>query len=98
MENRIVVEKSLIALAVTRRRGIKREELVGERNRREGNNVINITYRGLINRVNFMSRRSYERDEDWLVTCPVCNGTGTTGEGVSRKRCPKCDGAGKLKR
>jgi len=43
-------------------------------------------------------RKYYERGDDWLVTCPVCHGTGTTGEGVSRKRCPKCDGAGKLRR
>ncbi|MDH5753608.1 MAG: hypothetical protein OEY95_00135 [Candidatus Bathyarchaeota archaeon] len=45
-----------------------------------------------------MPRKYYERGEDWLITCPVCRGTGTTGEGVSRKRCPKCDGAGKLRR
>jgi len=29
---------------VTKRRVIKREELEGERNRKEGKNVINITY------------------------------------------------------
>jgi len=45
-----------------------------------------------------MPRKYYERGEDWLVTCPVCHGTGTTGEGISRKRCPKCDGTGKLRR
>ena len=43
-----------------------------------------------------MPRKYYERAEDWMVTCPVCHGTGTTGEEVLRKRCPKCDGAGKL--
>jgi DnaJ-class molecular chaperone len=81
---------------VTKRRDIRREELVEEKNRREDKNAINITYRGLINKVNFMPRKFYERAEDWLVTCPVCHGTGATGEGDSRKRCPKCDGAGKV--
>ena len=33
-----------------------------------------------------MSRKYYERDEDWLVTCPECHGEGTIGKGVSRKR------------
>ena len=51
-----------------------------------------------MNKVNFMPRKFYERGEDWLVPCPVCHGTGTTGEGASRKRCPKGDGAGKLRR
>jgi RecJ-like exonuclease len=84
---------------VTNRKAIKREDLVGERNRKEGKNAINITYiRGIINKVNFMPRKYYERGEDWLVTCPVCHGTGTTGKGISRKRCPKCDGVGKLRR
>ena len=32
--------KAIIALAVTKRRVIKREELVGERNRREGESPI----------------------------------------------------------
>ena len=133
------------ARAVIKRRGIKREELVVERNRREGKTLRwrTKTYqrvrlktvgenierrhlegpgwtvaclnwpkgmlifpesetfkwqsRGLINTVNFMPR-NYERDEDWLVVCPVCHGTGTIGEGASRKRCLKCDGAGKLRR
>ncbi|MGA2308820.1 MAG: hypothetical protein ABSG57_04635 [Candidatus Bathyarchaeia archaeon] len=40
MEDRIPVEKSSRALAVTKRRVIKREELVGERNRREGREAI----------------------------------------------------------
>jgi DnaJ-class molecular chaperone len=72
---------------------------VGERNRREGKKAINVTcIQRTHKQANLMSRKSYERDEDWLVTCPVCHGTGTTGEGASRKRCPKCDGAGKLKR
>ena len=52
--------------------------------------------RGLLGKVNFMPRRYYERDEDWQVTCPVYLGEGTRGKGVSRKRCPKCDRAGKL--
>jgi DnaJ-class molecular chaperone len=69
---------------------------VEEKNRREGNSAINITYNGRINKVNFMPRKYYERREDWLVTCPVCHGTGSAGEGDSRKRCPKCDGAGKI--
>jgi len=77
-------------------RAIKREELVEEKNRREDKNTINITYKGHINKGNFMPRKYYERAEDWLVTCPVCHGTGTAGEGGSRKRCPKCDGARKL--
>jgi hypothetical protein len=34
------VEKLSIALAVTKRRVIRREELVGERNRREGRNAV----------------------------------------------------------
>ncbi len=96
--NRVPVEKPSRVLAVTKRRVIRREELEGERNRREGKNAIYITYSWLMNKVNFMSRKYYERDEDWLVTCPVCHGTGTTGEGVSRKRCQKCRGAGKLRR
>jgi len=53
---------------------------------------------GLLNKVNFLPRRYYERDEDWLVTCPECRGDGTIGKGISRKRCPICDGTGKLKR
>jgi hypothetical protein len=28
-----------------------------------------------------MPRRYYERDEDWLVTCPECHGEGTIGKG-----------------
>jgi hypothetical protein len=40
VEDRIPVEKSSRALAVTNRRVIKREELVGERNRKEGKNGI----------------------------------------------------------
>ena len=84
---------------MTKRRDIRREGLVEERNRKEGKNPINMhTYTGLMNKVNFMSRKYYEREDDWLVTCPLCHGTGTTGEGVSRKQCPKCDGTGKLKR
>ena len=43
-----------------------------------------------------MPRKYYERPEDWLVTCPLCHGIGTTDEGRSRKRCQKCEGAGKL--
>ena len=30
----------------------------------------------------FMSGRYYERDEDWLVTCPECHGKGTIGTGI----------------
>jgi hypothetical protein len=44
VEDRIPVEKSSRALAVTKGRVIKREELVGERNRKEGKNAI----RGLL--------------------------------------------------
>jgi hypothetical protein len=54
------------------------------------------TYRRFVNKVNFMPRKYYERAEDWMVTCSVCHGSGATGEGDSRKRCPKCDGAGRL--
>jgi len=43
-----------------------------------------------------MSRRYYERAEDWMVTCPDCRGEGTIGTGDSRKRCPKCGGSGRL--
>ena len=46
----------------------------------------------------FMSGRYYERDEDWLVTCPECHGKGTIGTGDSRVRCSKCNGAGKIRR
>ena len=42
--------------------------------------------------------QSYERDEDWLMTCPECNGQGTIGTGDNRKRCSKCNGAGRIKR
>jgi DnaJ-class molecular chaperone len=44
-----------------------------------------------------MSGRYYERDEDWLITCPKCHGNGTIGTGVSRIKCPKCKGAGRIK-
>jgi len=44
VENRIPVEKPSRVLTVTKQRDIRREELVGERNRREGKNAINITY------------------------------------------------------
>ena len=53
-------------------------------------------YKGRINKVNFMPRRLYDRAEDWMVTCSVCHGSGATGEGDLRKRCPNCDGAGKV--
>ena len=29
-----------------------------------------------------MPRTYYERDEDWLVTCPECHGEGTIGTGI----------------
>jgi DnaJ-class molecular chaperone len=45
-----------------------------------------------------MPRMYYERDEDWMVTCPECHGRGTIGTGDSRKRCPKCNEAGRIKR
>ena len=45
---------------------------------------------------NFMPGRSYDRAEDWMVTCSVCHGSGATGEGDIRKRCPNCEGAGKV--
>ena len=45
-----------------------------------------------------MPRTYYERDEDWLVTCPECQGKGTIGTGVSRTKCTKCNGAGRIKR
>jgi DnaJ-class molecular chaperone len=45
----------------------------------------------------YMSR-SYERDEDWLMTCPECHGQGTIGSGDNRVRCSRCNGAGKIKR
>jgi len=53
-------------------------------------------YKGRINKVNFMPRRLYDRAEDWMVTCSVCHGSGAIGEGDLRKRCPNCDGAGKV--
>jgi len=46
----------------------------------------------------FMPGTYYERDEDWLMTCPECRGNGSTGTGALRKKCPKCDGAGRIKR
>jgi len=45
---------------------------------------------------NLMPGRSYDRAEDWMVTCSVCHGSGATGEGDIRKRCPNCKGAGKV--
>ena len=42
-KNRIPVERARRALAVIKRRVIKREELVGERNRREGKDARGIT-------------------------------------------------------
>jgi len=59
--------------------------------------LILIIYKGPISMVNFMPRRSYDRTEDWMVTCSVCHGSGATGEGDLRKRCPNCDGAGKVR-
>ncbi|MHA2186048.1 MAG: hypothetical protein ACXAAI_13730 [Promethearchaeota archaeon] len=44
-----------------------------------------------------MPRRLYDRAEDWMVTCSVCHGSGATGEGDLRKRCPNCEGAGKVR-
>jgi hypothetical protein len=44
VENRIPVEKPRRVFVVTKRGGIRREELVEERNRREDKNAINITY------------------------------------------------------
>jgi len=79
------------------RRDSKREELVEERNRRESESAINITYMQITHKQGeFLPRRSYDRAEDWMVTCPVCHGTGATGEGDSRKRCPNCEGAGQV--
>jgi DnaJ-class molecular chaperone len=48
-------------------------------------------------REDLMPRTYYERDEDWLIACPECHGTGTIGAGVSRTKCSKCNGAGKIK-
>jgi DnaJ-class molecular chaperone len=48
-------------------------------------------------KVNFMSETYHERDEDWMVTCPECHGTGAIGTEDSRKRCPKCGGSGRIK-
>ncbi len=53
-------------------------------------------YKGRMSKVNFVPRRLYDRAEDWMVTCSVCHGSGATGEGDLRKRCPNCDGAGKV--
>lgn len=44
-KNRIHVEKLSMALGATERGGIRREEPVGERNRREGKNARGITIR-----------------------------------------------------
>jgi RecJ-like exonuclease len=82
---------------VTKRRDIRREELVEEKTEEKMRaQLILHTCGVLINKVNFMPRRSYERAEDWMVTCSVCHGTGTVGEGDSRKRCPNCEGAGQV--
>jgi len=79
------------------RRPSKRVEFVEEKTvEKVKTQLILHLYKGRINKVNFMPRKFYDRAEDWMVTCPVCHGTGATGEGDSRKRCPKCDGAGKL--
>jgi DnaJ-class molecular chaperone len=43
-----------------------------------------------------MPRRLYDRAEDWMVTCSVCHGSGAIGKGDLRKRCPNCEGAGKV--
>jgi len=45
-----------------------------------------------------MPRHYYEREQDWLISCPECHGSGAIGKGISRKRCSKCNGAGKVKR
>jgi DnaJ-class molecular chaperone len=52
----------------------------------------------VLGREDFMPGTYYERDEDWLVTCPECHGNGTVGTGASRRKCLKCDGAGRIKR
>jgi RecJ-like exonuclease len=59
--------------------------------------VILHIYKECISKVNFVPRRSYDRAEDWMVTCSVCHGTGATGKGDLRKRCPNCDGSGKVR-
>lgn len=70
----------------------------GGKSSRKGKNAIILhIYRGHINEVNFVPRRSYDRAEDWMVTCSVCHGSGATGEGDLRKRCPNCDGSGKVR-
>jgi len=66
-----------------------------EINKRE---TVKHQFRGLLNKAHLMPRQYYERDEDWMVTCPECQGKGTIGTGDSRKRCPKCDGAGRIRR
>ena len=59
-------------------------------------NLINIQ-KSNQQKVNFVPRRLYDRAEDWMVTCSVCHGSGATGEGDLRKRCPNCEGAGKVR-
>jgi cytochrome c553 len=68
---------------VTKRMDIRREELVEEKNRKEGKSAINITYMQITHKQGeFSPRRSYDRAEDWMVTCSVCHGTGATGKGI----------------
>jgi hypothetical protein len=55
-------------------------------------------YQEDICKVSYVSRTYHERDEDWMVTCPECNGAGTIGTGDSRKRCSRCEGSGRIKR
>ena len=54
-------------------------------------------YRRSLKDVNLMPRRSYDRAENWMVTCSVCHGSGATGKGDLRKRCPNCEGAGRVR-
>jgi len=54
-------------------------------------------FRELLNKAHLMPRQYYERDEDWMVTCPECHGVGTIGTGDSRIRCSKCGGSGRIK-
>ena len=69
----------------------------GKSNRKSKNVIILHTYKEHKSEVNFVPRRSYDRAEDWMVTCSVCHGSGATGEGDLRKRCPNCDGSGKVR-
>jgi len=51
-----------------------------------------------LNEGRIMVKIVYREEKTELVTCQVCKGKGTTGEGIFRKPCVNCSGTGKIRR